>query len=128
MRWTSGPVVYLGLNVQGSNDNYPYAGVDGETRSDQEIQRQRNEEIARKAANLHWLSEGFDFAKRTGAKGVLIVWQADPNFTTSRSSRTRAHTTRMRITSTRFAPRRWLSPARSHSSTATATTSRSTSP
>ena len=80
VRWTSGPVVYLGLNVQGSNDNYPYAGVDGETRSDAEIERQRNEETARKAADIHWLNEGFDYAKRIGAKGLLIVWQADPNF------------------------------------------------
>jgi hypothetical protein len=80
MRWSIGPVVYLGLNVQGSNDNYPYAGVDGETRSDAEIQRQRNEEIARKAANLHWLSEGFAYAKSIRAKGVMIIWQADPNF------------------------------------------------
>jgi hypothetical protein len=24
VRWSYGPVVYLGLNVQGSNDNYPY--------------------------------------------------------------------------------------------------------
>src|SRR5262252_4295347 len=39
VRWTYGPVVYLGLNVQGPA----------------EIDRQRNEEIARKAANLHWL-------------------------------------------------------------------------
>jgi hypothetical protein len=80
VRWTKGPVVYLALNVQGSNDNYPYAGVDGETRSAQEIQRQRNEEIARKAADIHWLSEGFDYAKKIGAKGVMIIWQADPNF------------------------------------------------
>jgi hypothetical protein len=86
IRWKLGPVVYLGLNVQGSNDNYPYHDTDAEggptipVRSDAEIQRQRNEEIARKAANLHWLAEGFDYAKRVGAKGVLIVWQADPNF------------------------------------------------
>jgi hypothetical protein len=80
VRWTLGPVVYLGLNVQGSNDNYPYAGVDGETRSDAEIARQRAEETARKAANLRWLDEGFAYAKQIGAKGVMIVWQADPNF------------------------------------------------
>src|SRR5262249_13101293 len=41
VRWKRGPVVYLGVNVQGSNDNYPYAGVDGETRSATEIARQR---------------------------------------------------------------------------------------
>jgi hypothetical protein len=80
VRWRLGPVVYLGLNVQGSNDNYPYAGVDGETRSEAEIARQRAEEVARKAANLHWLSTGFDYAKSVGARGVMIVWQADPNF------------------------------------------------
>jgi len=80
VRWTFGPVVYLGLNVQGSNDNYPYAGVDGETRAAAEIDRQRAEEIARKAANLAWLREGFAYAKQVRAKGVMIVWQADPNF------------------------------------------------
>ena len=86
VRWQYGPVVYLGLNVQGSNDNYPYHDTDAEggptipVRTDAEIQRQRNEEIARKAANLHWLAEGFAYAKRVGARGVLIDWQADPNF------------------------------------------------
>jgi len=80
VRWTRGPVVYIGLNVQGSNDNYPYAGVDGETRSDEEINRQRAEQAARKAANMHWLDEGFAHAKQIGAKGIMIIWQANPNF------------------------------------------------
>jgi len=85
VRWVFGPVVYMGLNVQGSNDNYPYHDTDAENstapvRSDAEIQRQRDEEIARKAADIHWLQEGFAYAKQIGAKGVLIDWQADPNF------------------------------------------------
>lgn len=85
VRWTYGPVVYIGLNVQGSNDNYPYHDTDAENpsapvRSDAEIQRQRDEETARKAADIHWLQEGFAFANQVGAKGVLIDWQADPNF------------------------------------------------
>jgi hypothetical protein len=80
VRWEYGPVVYIGLNIQGSNDNYPYAGVDGETRPQAEIERQRAEERARKAANLEWLDEGFDYAKRVGAKGVMIIAQADLNF------------------------------------------------
>jgi hypothetical protein len=80
VRWSYGPVVYLGLNVQGSNDNYPYAGVDGETRSDAEIARQRAEEVARKAADIRWLHDGFAYAKSIGAKGVMVIWQADPNF------------------------------------------------
>jgi hypothetical protein len=52
VRWRLGPVVYIGLNVQGSNDNYPYAGVDGETRSAADINRQRAEEVTRKTANI----------------------------------------------------------------------------
>jgi len=80
VRWKHGPVVFIGLNVQGSNDNYPYAGVDGETRSQAQIDVQRAEEVARKAADLQWLKEGFDYAKRVGAAGVMIVFQADLNF------------------------------------------------
>lgn len=80
VRWKVGPVVYLGLDVQGSNDNYPYAGVDGESRPQAEIDRQRAEETARKAAVLHWIDEGFAYAKRVHAKGVMLIWQADPNF------------------------------------------------
>jgi hypothetical protein len=85
IRWQYGPVVYLGLDVQGSNDNYPYHDTDAENptaqvRSDAEIARQQAEETVRKAANLHWLAEGFAYAKQVGAKGVLIDWQADPNF------------------------------------------------
>jgi len=84
VRWKLGPVVYLGLNVQGSNDNYPYheteAGTGVPVRSDAEIQRQRDEEKARKAADIRWLHEGFEYADRIHAKGVMIVWQADLNF------------------------------------------------
>jgi hypothetical protein len=80
VRWSYGPVVFIGLNVQGSNDNYPYAGVDGETRSDAEIARMRAEETARKAADLPWLHDGFAYAKQVGAKGVMVVFQADLNF------------------------------------------------
>lgn len=65
--------------------NYPYPETDQESgavvvRSDAEIQRQRDEEVARKAADLHWLDESFAYAKQIGAKGILIDWQADPNF------------------------------------------------
>jgi hypothetical protein len=80
VRWKYGPVVYIGLNAQGSNDNYPYAGVDGETRPAAEIERQRAEERARKAANLQWLHDGFEYAKRVRAKGVMVIQQADLNF------------------------------------------------
>jgi len=52
VRWVYGPVVYLGLNVQGSNDNYPFHDTDAENstapvRTDAEIQTEREEETAR---------------------------------------------------------------------------------
>ena len=79
-RWKYGPVVYITLNMQGSNDNYPYAGVDGESRPQAEIERQRAEEVARKAANLAWLGDGFAYARQVHAKGVMIIAQADLMF------------------------------------------------
>lgn len=79
-RWKYGPVVYITVNMQGSNDNYPYAGVDGESRPQAEIDRQRAEEVARKAANVQWIKEGFAYAGQVHAKGVMVIAQADLNF------------------------------------------------
>ena len=80
MRWIAGAVMYIGLNVQGSNDNLPHAGVDGETRPDSEIARMAAEHRQREQANIHWLDESYALASRLGLKGVLVDWQADPNF------------------------------------------------
>jgi len=79
-RWTAGQVMYLTLNVQGSNDNLPHSGVDGETRSDAEIARQAAEHQARERANIHWLDESYTLAAERGLQGVMVIWQADPNF------------------------------------------------
>ncbi|MFB9236943.1 hypothetical protein ACFFWC_15500 [Plantactinospora siamensis] len=79
-RWTAGPVLYVTLNVQGSNDNLPHAGVDGETRSAEEIARMAAEHADRERANIHWLSESYAEAAARGLKGVVVTWQADPNF------------------------------------------------
>lgn len=84
VRWQYGPVVFIGLNVQGSNDNYPYLGVSGETRSDEEVNRMRAEAVTRKAANLAWLNAGFEYAKQAGALGMMIVMQANLNFNNER--------------------------------------------
>lgn len=79
-RWSVGPVMFLTLNVQGSNDNLPHAGVDGETRDATEIARQAAEHEAREEANVHWLQESYALAAERGVKGVMVIWQADPNF------------------------------------------------
>lgn len=79
-RWVAGPVLYLTLNVQGSNDNLPHAGVDGETRPASEITRMAQEHAAREKANIHWLQSSYAKAAALGLKGVMVTWQADPNF------------------------------------------------
>lgn len=80
VRWIEGQVMFIGLNVQGSNDNLPHVGVDGETRPDSEIARMAAEHREREAANIHWLQNSYAEATRLGLKGVLVDWQADPNF------------------------------------------------
>jgi hypothetical protein len=78
--------VYVTLNVQGSNDNYAHldnpedVGEPPYTRSPAEIQRQDEEHTARMAADLHWLDEAFAYATAHHALGIMIVWQADPDF------------------------------------------------
>ena len=133
-RWRKGPVVYVTLNVQGSNDNYAHldvaedVGAPPYTRSAAEIARQDAEHFARLAADKQWLSDTFAYAKSVHALGVMVIWQADPNFNNEqhiaaeRIRRPRRHHAR------RSAGRRWRSRVRSCSSTETATTSRSTSP
>jgi hypothetical protein len=79
-RWIAGAVLYVALNVQGSNDNVPHAGVDGETRPASEIARMTAEHQQREQANIHWLAGSYALATRLGLKGVLVAWQADPNF------------------------------------------------
>ena len=73
------------------------------------------------------LHEGFAYAKEVGAKGVMVIWQADRISITISTLPTRGQGMRIRITSTRFAPKRWHSPAKWPSCTETVTTSNSTS-
>lgn len=79
-RFSAGPVTYVGLNVQGSNNNFPHAGVDGEDRPPAEIARQDAEYAARNAADISWLEQAFATAKARHDKAVMVWWQADPNF------------------------------------------------
>jgi hypothetical protein len=75
-----GPVSYVGLNVQGSNNNFAHPGVDGEDRPRAEIARQDAEYRARNAADKQWLAQAFTTAKQHHDRAVMVWWQADPNF------------------------------------------------
>ena len=89
VRWSYGPVLYVSLNVQGSNNNFPHIGVDNEPfqRGNAplhdpvaEVAREDAEYQARNAADIEWLEGSFAYAKELGVKAVMVVWQADPNF------------------------------------------------
>lgn len=68
VRWTYGDVMFIGLNIPGSNNNF------GRTpEADAEY-------IERNAANLAWMREGFNIAKRDRSRGIMLVIQANPGF------------------------------------------------
>ncbi|MBO0829560.1 MAG: hypothetical protein J2P24_17440 [Streptosporangiales bacterium] len=73
VRWTFGPVTYVGLNVPGSNNDFI---PDGDT-SDGPQAEANAEYAARNAANLAWIHQSFAAAKADGSKAIMLVLQAD---------------------------------------------------
>jgi hypothetical protein len=76
VRWSYGPVLYVGLHLVGSNNNL------GRTpEMDQEFK-------ARNQANLDWLKSSFALAKQQQRSGIMLVIQANPGFELPREQRT----------------------------------------
>jgi hypothetical protein len=73
VRWTYGPVTYIGLNIPGSDNDYI---PDGDTNDGPQAEANA-EYAARNAANLDWIQASFAAAEAAGSKGVMIVSQAD---------------------------------------------------
>ena len=68
IRWIAGNVLFVGLNVQGSNNNLGRTpAMDAEHR-------------ARMAAVFAWLQDSLRLAKERGLAGMLVFAQADPDF------------------------------------------------
>jgi len=67
-RWTHNDILFVTLHVVGSNNNL------GRTREMDAEYAERN------AANLVWMKEAFDLAKRSGNKGLVVLTQANPEF------------------------------------------------
>ena len=82
VRFTKGGVVFVGLNVPGSNNNK----VNGDAcsaksaRTPEQCAADNEEWAERDAANIAWLHEAFAEAKAEGDKAVMVVIQADPGF------------------------------------------------
>ncbi|HTH72978.1 MAG TPA: hypothetical protein VL635_01095 [Trinickia sp.] len=68
VRWEMGDTVFVGLNVVGGNNHYSDAGG-------------RNGEFDDRAiASSFWLEHAAEFARRRGAKALVVFVEADPNF------------------------------------------------
>src|SRR4029077_4434440 len=68
MRWIAGNVLFVGLNVQGSNNNLGRTpAMDAEYR-------------ARMAAVFAWLQDSLRLARERGVAGMVVFAQADPDF------------------------------------------------
>jgi len=83
VRWTRGNVVFVGLNMPGSNDNK--VGSDAEctnksVRTLADCAADNAEYLARDAANIEFVKESFQKAKDRNARGLVITIQADPSF------------------------------------------------
>ncbi len=82
-RWTVGDVVFVGLNIPGSNNNKVSSDkecTDGSVRTAADCAADNAEYQARNQADIDWLRRSFSSAKASWARGVLIVIQADPGF------------------------------------------------
>lgn len=82
-RWAHGGVVFVGLNVPGSNNNKVNDGectTSKTLRTQAECDADNAEYLARDAANISFLRESFQVAKNRNAAGLMVVMQADPVF------------------------------------------------
>jgi len=82
-RWIRDGVVFVGLNVPGSNNNKVNSGQctsSKSVRTQADCDADNAEYVDRNAHNLDWLTASFQRARQIHAKGLMIVIQADPGF------------------------------------------------
>jgi hypothetical protein len=75
-RWTKGGVVFVTLNLQGSNNNAPNTTKPVATFTP----GQAAEYAERNAADLAWIRDSFAYARDIDARGIMLVQQGDPDF------------------------------------------------
>ena len=72
VRWMDGKIVFVTLNVPGSNnDTLPWTGAFANPAA------QAQEVAARNGANTRWLQSAFDLASQNHARAIVIGLQAD---------------------------------------------------
>jgi hypothetical protein len=76
-------VLFVGLNVPGSNNNLVSNSREctlQSVRTQADCDAANNEYIERNEANIQWLKAAFESAKAASARGVVVVIQGNPGF------------------------------------------------
>lgn len=82
-RWTKNRVLFMGLNVPGSNNNRVHDEAECTNRSARtaaQCAADNAEYAERDAKNIEWMKQSFAMAKAQRAVGVMLIMQADPGF------------------------------------------------
>ena len=83
IRFSRGPVMFVGLNVPGSNNNVILSAKEcsnKSVRTQVQCDESNAEFLERDAANIAWLQESFRQAKDAKSRGLVLVVQADVGF------------------------------------------------
>jgi len=82
-RFVHGNIVFVGLNIPGSNNNKVNSDkicTNKSARTPEKCAADNAEYAERDAANVAWMHEAFDLAKSQKSAGIVLVLQADPWF------------------------------------------------
>lgn len=82
-RWIHKGIVFVGLNIPGSNNNKVNDGACISSKSARTLadcDADNSEFADRNTHNIAWLSESFEIAKQKHAAGLMLIIQADPGF------------------------------------------------
>jgi hypothetical protein len=82
-RFTYGNIVFVTLNIPGSNNNKVLDDrecTDRSARTPAVCATSNAEYLERDVANIAWLKEGFALAKSQKSPGLVVAFQADPGF------------------------------------------------
>lgn len=82
-RWIQNRVMFVGLNVPGSNNNRVHDDeecTNKSARTPQQCAADNAEYAERDAKNIEWVKRSFAMAKMRRAAGVMLVIQGDPGF------------------------------------------------
>ncbi len=82
-RFAHGGIVFVGLNIPGSNNNLVLDDKDctnKSARTPAHCAAGNAEYLERDAANIAWTDAAFQAAKQDKAAGIVLVFQADPGF------------------------------------------------